>query len=104
MTVGVFFAIVLRRKIGLRIRGILQESVNTLQIGGIVRLAKVIIGVLLFEGVGAILLASRFVQDFGWSQGIYFGIFHSISTFCNAGFDLMGGQGAYLSLTGYTND
>lgn len=105
MTVGVFFAIVLRRKIGLRIRGILQESVNTLQIGGIVRLAKrIIIGTLLFEGVGAILLASRFVQDFGWAKGIYFGIFHSISAFCNAGFDLMGGQGAYLSLTGYTND
>lgn len=58
MTIGVFFAIILRRKIGLWMRGTLQESVNILQIGGIVRLAKkIMLGTLLFEGVGAALLA-----------------------------------------------
>ena len=57
MTIGVFFAIILRRKIGLWMRGTLQESVNILQIGGIVRLAKkIMLGTLLFEGVGAALL------------------------------------------------
>ena len=56
MTLGVYVAILLRRRIGLRVRGILQESINNLQIGGIVRLAKRIIqGMLVFEGVGAVL-------------------------------------------------
>lgn len=105
MTIGVFFAIVLRRKIGLWTRGTLQESVNILQIGGVVRLAKkIIIGTLIFEGTGAVILALRFQKDFGWVKGIYYGIFHSISAFCNAGFDLMGQEEAYSSFTGYYND
>lgn len=102
MTIGVFFAIILRRKIGLRTRGVLQESVNTLQIGGIVRLAKKIVkGTLFFEGVGAFLLASQFIPKYGLMKGIYFGIFHSISAFCNAGFDLLGEEQAFSSLTRY---
>lgn len=105
MTVGVFFSIILRRKIGLRTRGILQESVNTLQIGGIVRLAKKIIwGTIFFEGFGAILLSIRFYKRFGLIKGIYYGIFHSISAFCNAGFDLMGGKEAYISFMEYSDD
>lgn len=105
MTIGVFFSILLRRKIGLRTRGILQESVNQLQIGGIVRLAKKIMaGTLMFEGVGAILLAARFSQRFGLVRGMYYGIFHSVSAFCNAGFDLFGCDAAYGSLTGYYDD
>lgn len=105
MTVGVFFSIILRRKIGLRTRGILQESVNTLQIGGIVRLAKrIIIGTLIFETAGAVLLGIRFIPRFGVGRGIYYGIFHSISAFCNAGFDLMGENAPYVSFTGYAQD
>ena len=105
MTIGVFFAIFLRRKIGLRTRGILQESVNSMQIGGIVRLAKKIMaGTLLFEGAGAVLLSVRFIPQFGFWRGIYYGIFHSISAFCNAGFDLMGIKEGYASLTSYYND
>lgn len=66
MTIGVFFAIILRRKIGLWMRGTLQESVNILQIGGIVRLAKkIMLGTLLFEGVGAALLTLRFQEQMG---------------------------------------
>ena len=84
MTIGVFFAIILRRKIGLWTRGTLQESVNILQIGGVVRLAKkIMIGTLVFEGTGAVILALLFQKDFGWAKGIYYGIFHSISAFCN---------------------
>ena len=105
MTIGVFFAIFLRKKIGLFERGLLQESVNSLQIGGVVKLVKrIVIGTALFEGVGAILLSSRFIPEFGIVKGIYNGIFHSISAFCNAGFDLMGGFGEYSSLTRYSSD
>ena len=69
----------------------MQESVNALEIGGIVRLFSVIIrGTFLIEGIGAVLLAIRFIPDFGIIRGIYFSVFHSISAFCNAGFDLMG--------------
>lgn len=105
ITIGVFLSIVLRRKIGLKERGLMQESVNTLQIGGMVKLAKKIIaGTVLFEGAGAVILALRFIPDVGILKGIYYGIFHSISAFCNAGFDLMGCQGAYSSLVNFYDD
>ncbi len=105
VTIGVFLSMVLRRKIGLKQRGLMQESVNTLEIGGMVRLAKkIIIGTLLFEGMGALILALRFIPELGLSRGIYYGIFHAISAFCNAGFDLMGYQGEYSSLVNYYND
>ena len=105
ITIGVFLSILLRRKIGLKQRGLMQESVNTLQIGGVVRLAKHIVQwTLVFEGVGAQLLSIRFIGEMGFIKGVYFGIFHSISAFCNAGFDLMGTREAYSSLTYYSND
>ncbi len=105
VTIGVFLSIVLRRKIGLKERGLMQESVNPLEIGGVVRLAqKIIIGTAIFEGTGAVLLAIRFIPQFGLARGIYYGIFHSVSAFCNAGFDLMGCQGPYSSLVNYYND
>ena len=105
MTFGVWVAVILHRKIGLMMRGTLQESVNILQIGGIVRLTKKIIkGTLLFEGIGAIILALRFQKGFGWFKELYYGLFHSVSAFCNAGFDLMGRYEAYSSLTRYADD
>lgn len=82
VTIGVFLSIVLRRKIGLKERGLMQESVNALQIGGVVRLAKrIVIGTAVFEGIGAVLLALRFVPEYGVARGIYYGIFHSVSAF-----------------------
>ena len=105
ITVGVFISIVLRRKIGLKERGLMMESDNTLQIGGVVRLAKkIIIGTCIFEGTGAVLLAIRFIPQFGFLRGLFYGIFHSISAFCNAGFDLMGGQTPYSSFVAYYDD
>ncbi|HIT64588.1 MAG TPA: Trk family potassium uptake protein [Candidatus Ventrimonas merdavium] len=105
VTIGVFLAMVLRRRIGLKERGLMQESVNALQIGGMVTLAKkIILGTALFEGAGAVLLAIRFIPEFGVLKGIYFGIFHSVSAFCNGGFDLLGSQGAYSSLVNYYDD
>ena len=85
ISIGIFLSIILRRKIGLKERGLMQESVNTLQIGGMVRLTKRIIkGTAIFEGVGAILLSIRFIPQFGLLKGIWYSIFHSISAFCNA--------------------
>lgn len=105
ITIGVFLSMVLRRKIGLKERGLMQESVNTLQIGGMVRLAKkIIIGTVLFEGTGALILALRFIPEHGIIKGTYYGIFHAISAFCNAGFDLMGWQGEYSSLVNFYDD
>lgn len=105
MTIGIFLSILLRRRIGLRERGLMQESVNTLEIGGIIKLAKkIIVGTALVEGIGAVILAIRFSLEMGPVKGIYYGIFHSISAFCNAGFDLMGYQGEYVSLVNYAAD
>lgn len=105
ITVGVFVSIVLRRKIGLKQRGLMQESMSALKIGGIVKLAKkIIIGTLILEGGGAVLLALRFVPQFGVFRGIFYGVFHSISAFCNAGFDLMGSRGPYSSFVAYYDD
>lgn len=105
MTIGVFFSILLHRKISLKERGLLQESVNTLQMGGIVKLVKkIVVGTIMVEGIGAVLLSLRFIPDMGVVRGTYNGVFHSISAFCNAGFDLMGRYGAYGSLTHYYDD
>jgi trk system potassium uptake protein TrkH len=105
MTIITMFSVLLRRRIGLRERGLLRESVNTMYIGGIVRLTKkILIGTLFFEGLGAILLAIRFIPRMGLVAGIYNGVFHSVSAFCNAGFDLMGKYGKYTSLTTFSDD
>lgn len=105
ITISVGIAIAFRRRIGLRERDLLKESVNALEIGGIVKLARVIfLGTLLFEGIGAVLLSTRFIPMFGVKKGLYYGIFHSISAFCNAGFDLMGSLEPYSSLTSFVGD
>lgn len=105
MTIGVFVAALMKKNIGLKERGILQESMNTLQIGGIVRLVKKItIGTFIIEGIGAVLLSIRFIPQMGWIEGVCNGVFHSISAFCNAGFDLMGKTEEYSSLVSYSGD
>lgn len=105
MTIGVYIAVLLKKKIGLKEREALHESVNTIEVAGVVRLTKKIIqGTLLIEGIGAVLLMIRFIPQKGVLKGIYYGIFHSISAFCNAGFDLMGDVEAYASLTAYNGD
>lgn len=105
VTIGVYGMTLLRKRIGLKDREFIHDSLNSLHVGGGVNLVKrVVKGTLLFEGLGALILAIRFTGDFGLLKGIYYGIFHSVSAFCNAGFDLMGFMGEYCSLTGYYND
>lgn len=102
MTIAIAVMVITRQKIGLSQRSIMQNSISAPQIGGIVRLTKFIVaGTVIFEVLGAVLLSISFIPKFGIKKGIYFSIFHSVSAFCNAGFDLMGGTtGEYSSLTG----
>ena len=106
VTIGVLFAMFLNKKITLKARGLLQESMNTSHVGGVVRLTrKVLKGTVIIELTGAFLLALRFIPEFGFWKGSAFGIFHSISAFCNAGFDLMGGsRGAFDSFVSFSDD
>lgn len=105
MTIATLLFMMINKKLGLRERQILSESINTLQIGGVLKLTKRIVSVTaVVEGLGAVLLALRFFPQYGLAKGLYMGVFHSISAFCNAGFDLMGFTGEFSSLTGYAND
>lgn len=105
LTIGAYISVLLKKRIGLQEREQLQESVNTLEIAGVVRLVKKIVqGALCVEGLGAVLLAFRFVPRFGVVRGIYFSVFHAVSAFCNGGFDLMGVNEAYSSLVSFEGD
>ncbi|WP_058484863.1 TrkH family potassium uptake protein [Defluviitalea phaphyphila] len=93
MTLVTSLFVFLGRKITLRERLIMQESLNQYSLQGIVRLTKnVIKGTFIIEGIGAFLLSIKFIPQYGFSKGIFMGIFHSISAFCNAGFDIIGGN------------
>ena len=105
MTIATFFMSFARKNINLRNRSIMAESINTSHIAGLKNITKkIIIGTALFEGIGAIILSIRFIGEFGIAKGIWYGVFHSISAFCNAGFDLFGVQGEFSSLINYTGD
>lgn len=105
MNVTTFFFFVMKKRIGLWERELLTESVNAMHIGGIVKLTRqILLGTLAFEGCGALLLMTRFIPVFGFAKGVWYGIFHAISAFCNAGFDLMGVIEPYSSLVHFADD
>ena len=105
MTIATFFFLFMRRRMGLRNREVLSESINVSRVGEIQSLAKkILIGAFMFEVLGAAVLAVRFVPLYGPLKGLWFSVFHSVSAFCNAGFDLMGGSGAYVSMTPFSGD
>lgn len=105
LTLGAFISVLLKKRIGLHQREQLHESVNTLEIAGVVRLVKkIVVGTLVIEFSGAVLLAFRFIPRFGMARGIYFSVFHAISAFCNGGFDLMGVNEEYSSLVAFEGD
>lgn len=105
MTIISLAAMATGRKIGLKERSVLQDSVNGMQLAGIVRLVKKIaIVTLLFEGIGAVILSLRFIPEMGVPEGIGNAAFMSISAFCNAGFDLNGKYGEYSSLCKFAAD
>lgn len=105
VTMITVFTQVAGKKIGLRDRATLQSALSAPQIGGIVKLTSFIFkGTVIIEMIGAILMFPSFMKDFGVTKGIYYSIFHSISAFCNAGFDLMGDVSKFSSLTKYQSD
>ncbi len=95
-------AILTGRKIGLRERNTVQDSISAPSAGGVIRLTRfILILILISEMTGAILLFPVFARDYGLLKGAWFSLFHSVSALCNAGFDLMGEHGAYSSLAWY---
>ncbi len=100
VTVAVAIAKLSGKKIGLKGRSIMQESVSAHRMGGIVRLTGFIVkGTIIFELLGAAIMAPTFCREFGLITGLWYALFHSISAFCNAGFDLMGVREQYSSIT-----
>lgn len=102
ITIAVSFALLSGRKISLMQRSVMQEAISAPKVGGIVRLTGFVLkGTFLVEFTAAFIMMPVFVKDFG-AKGIWMAIFHSISAFCNAGFDLMGTENVkYASLTSY---
>lgn len=102
ITVAASLLIVSGQRIGLLHRSAMQEALSAHKVGGIVRLAGFIIkATFAIELLGALLLSTVFCGEFGTAKGLWYSIFHSISAFCNAGFDLMGIKEPFSSLTAY---
>ncbi|MBO4419568.1 MAG: Trk family potassium uptake protein [Oscillospiraceae bacterium] len=105
ITVALTFFRLWGRRISLAQRNMMQQSISAPQVGGIVRRAGFIFrGSVYIELGGALLLAPIFCRDFGFAKGLWYSVFHSVSAFCNAGFDLMGVRERYSSLTSYGGD
>ena len=104
VTLAVAIAVISGRKIGLMQRSTMQEAIAAPSVGGIVKLTGFILkATMLIELICAFLLLPVFWKDFGPLKGVWYALFHSISAFCNAGFDLMGSTGPFSSLTGYVD-
>lgn len=106
MTMATMFSLLTGKKINLRERLLIQESLNQRDLSGLVKLTRYIIMMTFaIEGTGALLLSMVFIPKLGLIKGIWYSIFHSISAFCNAGFDLMGPiSGEYSSLMYYVDN
>ncbi|HHV25835.1 Trk family potassium uptake protein [Anaerosalibacter bizertensis] len=91
MTLATLVALILGKKITLKERLIIKEQLNQETMSGLVKLTKyVILSTFAIEGLGALFLSTRFIPRYGFIKGLWFSIFHSISAFCNAGFDITG--------------
>ena len=106
MTVLTLVSFALHRRIGLSERLVMVSTFNLNDLDGVVRVVRhALMGTFLLEGIGAVVLAWRMIPEFGVLGGVWRGIFHSVSAFCNAGFDLLGGRfGAFSSVAGYNDD
>jgi len=103
VTVAASITMASGKKISLMQRSTMQDAVSAHHVGGIVRFTGFILrGIFLFELLGAIVLMTVFIPEYGL-KGIWLAVFHSISAFCNAGFDLMGTNSPYSSLTSYVS-
>lgn len=102
MTFATLIVVLLGKKVSLRERLIVMEAYNAFNIQGLVRLVIYVISITLtIEAVGALILTTQFVQEYSLGKSLYFGIFHSVAAFCNAGFDLFGD---FMGYTGYVTN
>ena len=102
MVFATMIMVMLGRKISIRGRMLIRESMNSASLSNLSRLALVYLLLsLCIEGIGTGLLALRFVPAYGWKHGLWLAFFHAVSAFCNAGFDLFGG---FASLTAFSAD
>ena len=105
MTIATFFFLVINRQMRLSTRETMVESLNLTRIDGIARFSgKIVTGTLVFEGAGALLLSVRFIPRFGFWRGLWYSLFHAVSAFCNAGFDLFSGAEEMPSLMMFHDD
>ena len=105
VTIAASFSMLAGRRISLMQRSTMQDAISAPKVGGIVKLTKFIItGTFIIEAVGAVSMMPVFCKNFG-AKGIWMSIFHSVSAFCNAGFDILGTEGnQFCSLTPYTSN
>lgn len=100
MTIAMWIMMFTGQKIGLHSRFMMQSSISAPQVGGMVKMTRfILLGTFLIEGTGAVLLSAVMIPRYGLGKGIYYSVFHSVSAFCNAGFDLMGSEEPFSSLT-----
>lgn len=99
------FSLMVRRRIGLSERLIMVSTFNLSDLSGVVRLVRnALLWTLIFEGGGALLLATRFIPKFGLGKGVWLSVFHAVSAFCNAGFDLLGEDTPGPSVAAFSGD
>jgi len=105
ITVAAALSLAAGRKISLMQRSTIQDAISAPQVGGIVRFTGFILkGIFLIELLGAVVMAPVFIRDHGFGEGIWMAVFHSISAFCNAGFDIVDDGVLFNSLMGYASD
>ena len=106
MTVITLVSFALHRRIGLSERLIMVSTLNLNDMDGVVRVVRhALIGTFAMETAGAVLMSVCLIPEFGFLKGTWHAVFHAVSSFCNAGFDLLGGRfGAFSSLAGYNDN
>ena len=105
ITVAAALSLAAGRKISLMQRSTMQDAISAPQVGGIVSFTEFILkGIILIELLGAAVMAPVFIRDYGFGEGLWMAVFHSISAFCNAGFDIVDDGVLFNSLMGYASD
>ena len=105
ITVAAALSLAAGRKISLMQRSTMQDAISAPQVGGIVSFTGFILkGIILIELLGAAVMAPVFIRDYGFGEGLWMSVFHSISAFCNAGFDIVDDGVLFNSLMGYASE
>ena len=105
MSIATLVVFLLRRKVGLKQRMVMAQSLSVSDMDSVVRLQKwVLVGSFSIEALGALLLTLRFLPEYGFDTALKWGVFHSISAFCNAGFDIFGEISSSGSLVAFQSD